>query len=168
MADGLITTNAAEIVALLRANEKATTAALKAEAVQLKADLLTDYRKTTSTWSHSVSFDALADVREDGSFDVMVGTDDTIYGYVDQGTRAHTIVPKGPGYPLRFQRGYRAKTVAGVIGSKGGGKFGAETRAWSVRHPGTKARRFTQMIFDKHRAASLRRLADRLRAAWGG
>lgn len=168
MADGLISTNAAEIAALLRANEKATTVALKAEAAQLKADLLADYRKTTATWSHNVTFDTLADVRDDGSFEVMVGTDDAVYGYVDQGTRAHTIVPKGPGYPLRFQRGYRAKTVAGVIGSKSGGKFGSETRAWSVRHPGSKARRFTQMIFDKHKALSLRRLADRLRAAWGG
>jgi hypothetical protein len=168
VSNGFISTNAAEIAALLRANEKATAAALRGEAKQLKADILSDYRKTTGSWSHSVQFETMVDEREDGSFDLMVGTDDAVYGYVDRGTRAHIIVPKGPGYPLRFQSGYRAKTTAGVIGSHGGGKFGPFRRAWMVRHPGTKARRFTQMIFDKHKALSLRRIADRLRAAWGG
>lgn len=168
MGDGFISTNAAEIAALLRTNERATAAALKAEAAQLKANIMTDYRSTTSTWRHHVGFEALVDQRDDGSFDLIVGTDDTVYGYVDAGTAAHIIVPKYA-KALRFRGGpYRAKTTPGVIGSKGGGPSGAFIHRMIVHHPGTKARRFTKMIFDKHRALSLRRLADRLRAAWGG
>jgi hypothetical protein len=166
MAD-IISTNAAEIIDLLKSNERATAEVLRGEAGILKADILADYRRTVSTWKHSVSFEALVDTQADGSFDLIVGTDDRIYGYVDQGTRPHIIRPKHA-KALAFLSGYRAKTAPGVIGATGGGGFGSRVFAQLVHHPGTKARKFTQTIFDKHKALSLRRIARKLAEAWQG
>lgn len=111
------------------------------------------YQRTVSTWSNRPSFNADRDYTAT-SYSVLVGTDDPVYGFVDKGTglwgpkRAkYEIKPKGPGYPLRFQAGYKAKTSPGVLGSGGGGPFGPTVRAWSVMHPGIKPRGFTAIIF---------------------
>ena len=167
MSSAFIETNAAEIAELMRTKERDTANALKGEAALLKTDMLADYKRTTSSWSHRVTFEAMSDTQADGSFSVMVGTDDRIYGYVDLGTRPHIILPKRARV-LAFQGGYRAKTSPGVLGSSGGGKFGATIFARAVRHPGTKARGFTRMIFDKHKQLSLRRIARKLAEVWGG
>jgi len=109
-------------------------------------DLLRRFRRTTHTWRRKPRFEAIQETTPTG-VTVLAGTDSDVYKFVDQGTRPHIIEPKGPGYPLRFQSGYRAKTMPGYLGSGMGGPFGSYASAYRVRHPGTQARRFTEMIF---------------------
>ena len=104
------------------------------------------YQRTTSSWDHRPQFESATDYTAT-TVSALIGTDDPIYRYVDRGTKAHTIAPKGPGYPLRFRSGYQAKTRPGVLGSGPGGASGSWVRAMSVWHPGTKPRGFTAMIF---------------------
>lgn len=67
------------------------------------------------------------------------------------GTRPHIIKPKGKGYPLRFKWGgpgsYKPKTVKGGR-FRGPGKVvgGKQVAFMSVKHPGTKPRKFTERI----------------------
>lgn len=106
-------------------------------------------KQPTAGWNHKV--EPVAEVIFHGGSDVelRVTINDQIYTWVSEGTRPHTIRPKGPGYPLRFQVGYKAKTIPGSLTPSGGGKFGAEVRAFEVHHPGTKPRKFMQVAADK-------------------
>ena len=103
-----------------------------------------EYEKTTRTWRNKPKFEVIPDVGKD-KVEVLVGTDDKVFGYVDLGTRPHIIVPKRAGL-LRFQSGYKAKTAPGVIGSSAGGKFGSVVYSRIVHHPGTVARNFSKII----------------------
>ncbi len=76
---------------------------------------------------------------------MLVGTDDEIYGYVNDGTRAHII--KARRAPrLAFKTGFTPKTTPRQIGSRKGGVSGNLVRPKQVRHPGTKARKFSKTI----------------------
>lgn len=108
-------------------------------------ELLRRFRRTVATWRHQPQFDAITDY-SGAEMSVLVRTDDEIYGYVDRGTRPHMIFPRGQGYPLRFQAGYNAKTTPGSLTSGPGGPYGATVRAWSVKHPGTAPRHFSEQI----------------------
>ena len=104
----------------------------------------TDFDVTVQTWKHNVDFY----MRAIDKFTIVVGTGDEIYGYVNNGTSAHDIFPRGK--RLRFQTGYRAKTRPnGRIASYGGGKSGPFVFARKVRHPGTSGRFFNKIIARK-------------------
>ena len=106
-----------------------------------------DFGATTETWTRQVNFETTyKDSKTSAS--VIVATDDEIYRYVNDGTKAHIIRPKNGGI-LRFPGGYTAKTSPGTIGSSAGGSFGASVVARVVRHPGTKARKFDEAILKK-------------------
>ena len=113
---------------------------------QIGRELMRRFQRTVQTWRHRPRFEVLEEVGPN-QVSVLAGTDDEIYNYVDKGTRPHIIEPKGTGYPLRFQSMYQAKTIPGVIGSQQGGPSGPYVGAYRVRHPGTRARRFTEVIF---------------------
>ena len=81
----------------------------------------------------------------------MVDTDDEIYGYVSGGTRPHAIRPKRRGGVLAFKGKYRAKTRPGVLGSFAGGSSGDAVFTQAVQHPGTQARNFDKLIFEKRK-----------------
>lgn len=114
------------------------------------ADVLQDdFEKTTETWEHEVEFEKEVDYKPNGP-EVLVGTDDEIYGYVNNGTRKDYPIPKaGPGL-LRFQWGgkgsYTPKTTPKVIGSKPGGPSGPIVFMRQVIHPGIEARHFDKEI----------------------
>ena len=90
----------------------------------------------------------------------LVGTNSKIYEYVDKGTKPHIIRPKRAQF-LRFQTGYRAKTTPGIIGSSSGGRSGDIVYSQGVRHPGTKARKFSEIINKKYE----RKFKDEMHAA---
>lgn len=98
---------------------------------------------TTRTWNHKPDFDIT--VTRGNDFTITAGTDDRIYGWVDAGTKAHTILPKRSKY-LRYSSGYRAKTRVGIIGSNPGGAFGSTVFSAKVRHPGFPGRKFIAKI----------------------
>jgi hypothetical protein len=80
-----------------------------------------------------------------GAYRVTTGTNAKIYGFVDEGTKAHVILPKRSKY-LAFSSGYKAKTRVGIIGSEPGGSFGESVFAAKVHHPGFPGRKFTITI----------------------
>lgn len=102
-----------------------------------------DFEKTTATWKTPVKFDE--QISLSGGPQVEIFTTNKIYGYVDQGTEPHVIVPK-KAKALRFQSGYRAKTTPGVIGSSGGGSFGDTVYSKGILHPGNAPRNFSKEI----------------------
>jgi hypothetical protein len=107
--------------------------------------ILKDFQKTTETWEHKVTFEKIISLQ--GGPSLLVGTDDPIYGYVNDGTPHHYIGPKVAGGMLVFRKGYRAKTSSGVIGSVAGGKFGTFTRRHEIPdHPGNEPRYFDATI----------------------
>lgn len=103
-----------------------------------------EYEECTDTWEHKPTFEIIQ--TKDG---YIVGTDDEIFQYVDEGTAPHQIAPK-PGKTLRFYAGGAPKTRPHIIGS-GPGRRGdrlVHTRK-PVQHPGTEARGFTEEIHKK-------------------
>lgn len=126
-------------------------------------DVRKDFEATTQTWEHKPKFEMAVSLKGKGP-QFLVGTDDEIYGYVNRGTRPHRIVPK-KAKALRFQTGYTAKTVPGVIGSKSGGASGDVVFSQGVMHPGTKARNFDKQIGKKWEKSFRSRMHDAMKRA---
>lgn len=103
-----------------------------------------DLQATVRTWDHKVEFEVVED-RSGGDYSLTAGTDDKIYGYVNDGTKPHVIRPKKSRF-LSFRGGYNAKTRVGVIGSRAGGPFGDSVVAQEVHHPGFPGRNFIKII----------------------
>jgi hypothetical protein len=80
-----------------------------------------------------------------GNYETSVGTDNRIYGYVDEGTKAHIIRAKSGGF-LTFRTGYIARTIPRVLHSGQSRYTGGWARKRIVRHPGTQSRRFSVII----------------------
>jgi len=139
----------------------------------LRAGIRADLAKVTATWAHKPQFVEYKTEAESGNLHssrIRIGTNDPIFRYVDAGTRPHTIAPRAPGGRLAFRWGgpgsYAAKTFPGFIASVGGGASGPIVFRRSVRHPGTKPRRFTETILrkwqDKAQALMQRRVQQAL------
>ena len=106
--------------------------------------MLEDFESTTRTWDHKPSFSMNMSLRGIGPA-VLVGTDDSIYRLVNEGMKPRIIRPVRAKM-LRFQVGYQAKTVPGVIGSRPGGSYGKVVFAKEVHHPGFEGRKFDDLI----------------------
>lgn len=107
-------------------------------------DIQKDFEKTTATWKHKPKFESLISLTGPGPV-VVVGTNDEIYGYVNEGTREHIIEAK-PGHVLAFPSAFTPKTSPGVLGSSAGSSGGETVFTPYVLHPGTKARDFDKAI----------------------
>lgn len=116
------------------------------------------FERTTATWQHSVSFS----IDSPSDHERIIGTDDDVYGYVDDGTRPHVIVAHGR--VLTFGPGSQAKTRPRVVGSGSGGGGGATIFRPRVSHPGTEPREFSETIGEE----AEQRLADDLQQAIDG
>jgi len=137
---------------------------IDAEMQVISFDILKDFRKTTETWEHEPQFDRLIQVGP-ASVEILVGTDDKIYRYVDEGTKPH-LIPKGRPGLLAFPSGYVAKTTVNVIGSKAGGSYGDTVFVHGqVHHPGTKARNFDKLIQKKWGPLYKKRMEAAMRKA---
>ena len=124
------------------------------EAVEVR----TDYEKTTRTWQHKPIF--VIQWNKDHT-SATVGTDNKIYGWVDEGTKPHIIKPKG-NYPLRFNVPFKAKTRVMSINSFSGSKGTTPVAARIVHHPGTKARKFTPVITRAHKRMFAKRMQQEI------
>lgn len=117
--------------------------ALRLAGTQIKAD----FAKTTSSWKNKPKFGVKVSLKG-GSPTVEVSTSDQVYAWVDEGTRAHPIVPV-KAKRLRFKTGYNAKTQPGVLDARSGGADGDTVFARVVYHPGTEPREFSKLIKEK-------------------
>jgi hypothetical protein len=109
-----------------------------------------DFEATTNTWNHKPTFTSVIVDSET----VAVGTDDNIWSMLDVGTKPHIIRPKNA-KALRFPWGgfgsYKAKTRPGFLGSKNSSmKNGKMQYRKFVKHPGTKARIWTDTAVIKY------------------
>lgn len=103
-------------------NAREISAAVKRTMQQAADDAQQDFERTTAGWQHKVVFEQVP-----VSNGIIVGTEDEIWQYQDEGTRPHPIVPRNAKV-LRFPAGGRV----------------VYTR--HVNHPGTKARGWSKMI----------------------
>jgi hypothetical protein len=116
-----------------------------------------DFRVTTQTWRKRPAFTI-----KRKAFERVISTDDSIYAMLDAGTKAHTIRAKRAKV-LRFGTPFRAKTLPSRIMSQAGGSGSAMVFRPSVRHPGTKARRWARAIqrkWQKRAPAVVQRALD--------
>lgn len=121
--------------------------ALADAVIAMNQEVLADFEQTTATWEHPVRFTQNIEVGPN-KIEATVTTEDQIYTWVDKGTEDH-YVPKVPGPILRFQVGYKAKSMPNVIGSTAGGAFG--NFAFSKGHwvKGIEPRNFDETIRKK-------------------
>lgn len=105
-----------------------------------------DFEKTVATWSNrsKPTFKKVV-TQTAAAMSVEVSTDSDIYRYVSKGTKKHVIKSK-KAKSLRFRTGYSPKTRVGSLTSGGGGASGEFVSAKKVQHPGTKARKFPELI----------------------
>lgn len=126
-------------------------------------DIRKDFELTTETWSKKPKFEVVYQVKPNGP-EVLVGTDNEIYRYVNEGTKPHPIFPVRA-KALRFQSGYTAKTVPGQLYSRAGGAFGETVFRGYVMHPGTEARKFDEIIQKTWRSKFKSRMEEAMRQA---
>jgi|WetSurMetagenome_2_1015567.scaffolds.fasta_scaffold02313_15 hypothetical protein len=149
----IVETNVLEVTQALELKAKRLSQAVKDTAADLGNRVWLDYQRTASTWVHRPLFTREIETNGD-TVTLQVGTEDTIYLFVDKGTAAHFIFPRSPGGTLAFQWGgpgsYRAATRPGILGSRTHGASGPGIFRRYVEHPGTAARRFSETIQAKY------------------
>ena len=144
-------------------NDAAMRAVIEAEAVRVADDIEKDFKRTTKTWSRKVKFAKIIALGKD-KIEILVGSDDEIYRYVNEGTQAHVILPKRYTH-LRFKDTFTAKTQPGVVDARPGGSSGSDVYSRGVIHPGTQARNFDDAIATLWRSRMKRRLEKAMREA---
>jgi|SRR5690606_7855492 len=123
-----------------------------------------DFKKTVETWDRKPEFTVKRSVSVFGPKMVIeVSTDDLVYRWIAEGTRAHEIVADE--YPvLVFRSEYASKTVPEEIGSWPSAEYGDLIITESVYHPGIEPRDFEQTIREKWEPILRFRLEHALRA----
>ena len=103
-------------------NMKAMLIELEKAAETFSIDLLSEFELTTAFWERKVKFERLISVGPT-SIDILVATDDEVYGYVNNGTEDHYVAPIYVD-ALAFQSIYAAKSSPNRIASHKGGASG--------------------------------------------
>jgi len=135
---------------------------------QAGRDIMADFEKTVASWDTKVVFEM--QISLSGGLQVEVYTENEIYGYVDKGTRPHDIWPgfytgKSDKKVLAFSSTFSPKTIPGVIGSGPGSRGKVDTFRPYVKHPGTKARNFSEEIQKKWQTIFKTRMEQALKQA---
>jgi hypothetical protein len=130
---------------------------------EIKRGMLGDWKLITDTWDHKVFWDVQISLK--GGPTVLVGSDDQILRWLNDGTKPHSI-PKGKGKKtLWYQPGFTPKSTPNVIGSKKGGKYGPFISRKKVFHPGFEARNYEKVLKEKWEPRFKRRMEQAMREA---
>lgn len=127
------------------------------------SDIEKDFRATVATWDRKPEFNVDISLAG-GTPSVEVTTDDEVYKYLDEGTRAHFVAPVNA-KALAFSPNYTAKTSPGVLGSRGGGATGGVVFSKGHMVSGIEARHFSEKIIKKWRGTFGKRMAQAMAAA---
>ncbi len=102
-----------------------------------------EFEKSTQDWTNKPKFQ----IRETAT-DVYIFTDNEIYGYVNNGTKAHYVTTPmvAVGGAMQFKTGYIPKTQVGNIHSNSGGADGAYVYSKGHYNRGIKPRRFDKLV----------------------
>jgi len=131
-----------------------------------------ELKKTVQTWRKKPKFESL---HEYGRGDMIVITGPTgdteaaqHWVWTDKGTKPHIIRARNAP-ALRFQVNYSPKTFPRQFTSYHAGSWGPWRRPFSVRHPGTEPRRWSEILSQQRKTpfrnamlAALRRGADKV------
>lgn len=145
-----------------RLNSKRIQQEIERELDKIAKEAKDDFERTQSTWKHKARFVIRSSrgVRE-------VKTAETPYVFVDFGTKPHIIRPKTAN-ALAFNANSKAKTRPGVLTSGPGNPGGPKViRKTAIKHPGTKAREFSQMIGEKWDRVFKRRMDEAIKRGLG-
>jgi hypothetical protein len=107
------------------------------------ANVYAQFAQSHSTWKTRVTFTITRK-----PWQRAIQTDSKIYRFVNFGTRAHWIIARRK-RALAFRTGGSPKTTPGVLASGSGSRGGTAVYRRRVRHPGTKARNFDQVILQE-------------------
>lgn len=113
---------------------------IKRELEKEAKKILKDFETATATWVNKPEFQVLMD-----SEYAIVGTDDEIFGYVDEGTRPHRIEPRYA-KALRFNSLFVPKTKPNTLKAGGGASSPPVVFSQGVNHPGNEPRNITELI----------------------
>ena len=97
------------------------------------------FARTTRTWEHAVDFHQLTELEPDPT--VLVYTTDAVYGYVSGGTRVRRAL---------MSPDFSPKTRPGVLDSRPG-RGGVVVVSRKLALPGIQARRFPELVEEKHK-----------------
>ena len=155
-----VQTNVAEVVNAVGALGRSLPSVVGFAAKDVSRKLKLDLQSTTRTWSKRPDFQVPVLLRGDG-FDIIGGTDDPVWNWLDVGTRPHAILPRAGGV-LAFQWGgkgsYMPKSIPHWIGSQAGGSTGGTVITRRVWHPGTKPRKWSVVLGVKYAVEAPRTL----------
>ena len=113
-------------------------------------EMYADFLSTTKTWNNKPAFEKIVQVGDD-SVQALVGTDNDIYRFVNDGTKVRYAT---------MSKDFRAKTQVGVIGS-GPGQGRRLFINKRYPRPGIQARKFDETIQKKW----VKRFKDRMQKA---
>jgi len=119
----------------------------------IKPHYIKEFNKRVADWKHKPQFKARKQITTDFiKLDVFpTGAHTNLWIWTSRGTKPHTIKPVKAPY-LRFQLQYNARTQPIDRYGVGDGKaHGDLVATLSVRHPGTKARKFEESITDQQK-----------------
>jgi len=118
-------------------------------------------QKTTATWKGTKPRFRVVEKVAPERLEVEVvpsGAGAKKWWWLEEGTRAHIIRPKKRGGMLHFRTGGRAKTKIGKLKSGRGARGKNWAHAKQVRHPGTEARLWRQVVWRKRNRILIRKL----------
>lgn len=118
------------------------------------------FLRTVRTWSHKPHFQMeqrLDTGRRRGS--VKVWTTDQVYGWIDEGTKAH-YVPKSGVATMMFPSRSRPKTKVRTIGSGAGSRSNYITRRGRWRVSGITPRKFSAEVKKRRRKPYTKSMND--------
>jgi len=128
----------------------------KAFANKIKPELLKLFELRVARWKHKVDFRAVKRITplEVSVYVYPTGPNKEIWLWVSGGTRAHTIIPRVAGVPMRFRKTYLPRTQPHGGGQRFGGP-GRSVGPWvatkKVDHPGIAPREFEKSIAQNYR-----------------
>lgn len=109
------------------------------------------HREVVRVWRHRPGFRVVSK-RKGNTFTIQIvptGRYAKIWGYVDKGTKPHTIRAKNAPF-LAFQTGYSARTQPVAQWGVGSGRSsGPWVKRKSVRHPGFPGRKFGETFLEE-------------------
>ena len=151
-----------------RLNDKAFIEEFEKAALAISKEVEKELLKPTKTWKTKVNFERLVSVGPT-SIDMLVATDNEIYGYLNDGTKGGYKIPKTlGGKRLAFIWGgkgsYYSKTQPNNFQTTGPGRAtGTLRRPYQITHPGIKARNWSELTAKKFTKIYKRALEDALK-----
>lgn len=139
-------------------NVKAIIAAAEAQLDASAKEASELLAKPTGSWRHKPKMRVAK-----GRYWRAAGTDDRIYRFVSDGTRAHAIRARNAKV-LAFGPS-RPKTRPGSLNARGGSRKAASVFVKQVNHPGTKARKFDEAAAKKLQRGLKKQMQDAIAKA---